>query len=105
MPDVAPLDDPDYQPLHPPVRGRVPDVVKRWGKASQLRWWRRYRSELYEQIEALPLQEKLGIPRHDDVEYWCQSEHHKGFCCYSCFEDGEAGYADWCCCRDERMRR
>lgn len=28
---VAPLEDPDYVPVHVPLNGRVPDVVARWG--------------------------------------------------------------------------
>lgn len=104
MTDLAPLDDPAYDPAHKPVRGRVPDVVKLWGKASQLRWWRRFRQELWEQAEALPLRERLKLPTHDDVDYWCESEHHRGFCCYSCFEEGEGGYDDHCCCKDKRPR-
>lgn len=104
MADVAPLDDPAYDPVHKPVRGRVPDVVKLWGKSSQLRWWRRFRAELYEQLQALPVHERNALP-HDTDAYWCQSEHHKGFCCYSCFEEGEGGYDDHCCCKDERGRR
>lgn len=103
MTDLAPLDDPDYDPVHKPVGGRVPEVVKLWGKASQLRWFRRFRQELWEQYEALPLHEKLALPRDDD-DYWSDSEHHRGRCCYSCFEEGEGGYIDHCCCKDERNR-
>lgn len=105
MADLAPLDDPAYDPVHKPVRGRVPEVVKLWGKASQLRWWRRFGQERWEQAEALPLHERLKLPTHDSDDYWCESPHHKGFCCVSCFEECEGGYIDHCCCKDERSRR
>jgi len=101
------LDDPAYEPVHKPVRGRVPEVVARWGKRSQLRWWRRFHTELYEQIQVLPLRDRLALPR-DSHEYYIESEYHRGVCCYSCGDEMEAGTGvmqdGWCCCRDERMR-
>jgi hypothetical protein len=92
---VTPLEDPAYEPLHPPVDGQLPDVVRRFGKATQLRWFARFGDRL--------------APRTDWDEYWCQSEHHKGPCCGPCegeFEDGYQGGGvmmdGWCCCKDGR---
>lgn len=88
----APLNDPTYVPAHPPVDGRVPDVVAKWGQRSQLRWFRRFRSDL--------------APSGDLSRYFCQSEHHRGPCCSSCESEAEDGFGiwvdGWCCCRDER---
>lgn len=96
----APLNDPAYDPVHKPVNGRVPDVVIRWGKRSQLRWFERFWSLLLDQRRLLTM---------DLSEYWCDSEHHKGLCCGSCeseFEDGFGVMMDgWCCCHDPRMRK
>lgn len=92
---VAPLDDPRYQPKHPPVGDTIPDVVARWGTASQLRWFRRFGKD-------------LGT-RKDWGLYHCQSEHHLDLCCYSCADDTLTGHGvtedGYCCCRDERLRR
>lgn len=95
--ELTPLEDPDYEPRHPPVDGRIPDVVARWGKASQLRWFQRFAGELN--------------PLENFAAYWVTSEHHRGVCCGSClgeFEDGYQGggvMADgYCCCRDGRGR-
>ena len=102
------MDDPSYQPVHVPVAGRIPDVVARWGAASQVRWFRRFRQELYEQVQALPVHERLALPQ-DSHEYFIDSVHHRGPCCSSCFD--EWGYGTgvmvdgWCCCRDERSGR
>lgn len=92
MADRAPLDDSAYRPKHPPIGGQVPDVVARWGPGSQMRWFRRFRTEL--------------APRRDWDRFYCQSEHHLGFHCYSCEDEGDGGVMGdgWCCCRDERMR-
>lgn len=95
MPDLlqlAPLDDPTYQPEHPPVAGQIPDVVAKWGPPSQVRWFRRFGAE-------------LGL-RRDWDRYYCQSEHHRDLCCYSCEDEGERGTqgCGYCCCRDERIR-
>lgn len=88
---IPPLDDPHYVPQHPPVDGQIPDVVARWGKRSQLRWFRRFRRQLADRQEW-------------DRFYSC-SEHHLGSCCYSCFEEADFGVMQdgWCCCRDERI--
>jgi hypothetical protein len=94
--ELTPLEDPDYKPKHPPVDGKIPDIVARWGKTSQLRWFERYANDLN--------------PRQTWSVYWCQSEFHRGLCCTSCYGELEDGYhgggvmADgWCCCRDSRM--
>jgi hypothetical protein len=103
---IAPLDDPTYDPVHKPARGRVPEVVARWGRRSQLRWWRRFRAELYEQIQALTVAERNALPRDSD-EYYIESEYHRGVCCYSCADEAEYDMGvmqdGWCCCRDERI--
>jgi hypothetical protein len=94
--ELTPLEDPDYLPKHPPENGKIPEVVARWGKRSQLRWFQRFGSELH--------------PRQCWGEYWCESEHHRGVCCGSCigeFEDGWQGGGvitdGWCCCKDSRQ--
>jgi hypothetical protein len=93
--DDSPLNDPDYEPRHPPVDGQIPDVVARFGLRTQIRWFARFG-------------EQLG-KRNDWDDYYCQSEHHRGLCCGSCYGEYEDGYqgggviADgWCCCRDGR---
>lgn len=87
--ELTPLTRPDYQPKHPPVDGKIPDVVARWGKASQLRWFRRFWKEIG------PL-ESLGA-------FWCTSEHHRGPCCPPCQgEDGGVVADGYCCCQDTR---
>jgi hypothetical protein len=94
MAELAPLDDRTYQPQHPPVAGQVPDVVAKWGRRSQMRWFRRFRTEL--------------APRRDWERFYCQSESHLGLCCVSCWEEGDQGVqgcGDYCCCRDEGLRR
>ncbi len=95
--DESPLNDPAYQPLHPPVDGRVPDVVARFGPRTQLRWFDRFQAQ---------------IARQDLSAFHCQSLHHLGPCCGSCYGEFEDGYQGggvmmdgWCCCHDERMPR
>lgn len=91
---VAPLDDPRYQPKHPPVGTSIPAVVVKWGAASQLRWFRRFGKQ-------------LGV-RKDWGLYYCQSAHHLDLCCYNCADDDMTGHSmggDYCCCRDDRMKR
>lgn len=89
----APLNDPDYEPKHPPVNGQIPDVVTRFGMRTQIRWFARFG-------------EQLGR-RADWGNYHCQSEHHRGPCCGSCqweFEEQSGVMMDgWCCCRDGRI--
>lgn len=103
MADLAPLDDPRYVPQHPPVGGKVPDVVAKWGPRSQLRWFRRFR-RFRREIGAQPVAVW-------DAHY-CTSEHHRGQCCDSCQQEYLDGYHGggvmtdgWCCCYDERMGR
>ncbi|HZP54350.1 hypothetical protein [Actinocrinis sp.] len=92
--DLAPLDDPTYQPQHPPVNGQIPDVITKWGPRSQVRWFQRFRTE-------------LG-PRRDWELFYCHSEYHRGLCCTSCEDEGYEGVrgcGDYCCCRDGRLAR
>lgn len=96
MTETAPLDDPTYQPQHPPVDGRVPDVVVKWGAASQLRWFRRFQGQF------------KPMPAAEWGRFHCESEHHRGMCCGSCLDDYDGGY-DYppedgegnplCCCK------
>jgi hypothetical protein len=92
--ELTPLEDPDYVPKHPPVDGRIPDVVAKWGKPSQLRWFRRFAGDLH--------------PLENLAAYWVTSEHHRGSCCVSChweFGEGIGVIQDgYCCCRDGRGR-
>lgn len=95
--DDSPLNDPDYQPKHPPVDGVVPDVVRRWGKRSQLRWFWRFWREVNYRIQ-------------DITDMWVDSEHHRDRCCGSCLaewdeEEGGRGVCmdGWCCCHDKRL--
>src|SRR5690242_12261465 len=78
---LHPLEDPSYDPVHKPVDGRVPDVVLKWGKASQLRWFQRFWKPWT----------PLKFDRWNEV--WCSSEYHKGACCGSCYGEYEDGYA------------
>lgn len=43
---VYPLDFPQYQPLYPPVNGKVPEIFKKWGPKTQERYLRRFKDEL-----------------------------------------------------------
>lgn len=88
--DGPPLEDPNYTPEHPPVDGRIPPVVAKWGKASQLRWFRRFNHQLSEYLTAQEL-----------ASFWCSSEEHRGLCCFSCLDEKWEGYYDsepHCCC-------
>lgn len=92
---IAPLDNPAYEPKHPPVNGRVPAVVAKWGPRSQVRWFRRFQDEVADQPDTVW------------NAHYCHSEHHLGPCCWSCESEAQDGYYDirsdgWCCCRDER---
>lgn len=94
----TPLEDSDYEPEHPPVDGKIPEVVARFGPSTQIRWFMRFHRSLTEEA-------KLD-------EYYVTSENHKGPCCSSCmgeFIDGYQGggvIADgWCCCKDGRIKR
>lgn len=79
---MNPLEDPSYVPLHPPVDGRVPAVVARWGPRSQVRWFRRFFRSLR--------------PATFDGLFTSSVAHYGG-CCHSCFEDGWDAVA--CCCK------
>jgi len=90
---TAPLEDPSYEPVHKPVRGRVPDVVAKWAPASQLRWFRRFWP---------------ALSRSQDLSgFWCTSRHHIGPCCFSCDDELREGFGvqmdGWCCCKDSRI--
>jgi hypothetical protein len=91
-----PLDDPFYEPEHPPVNERIPDEVAKFGPRTQIRWFNRFRAAL-----------NAGNNLND---YYVTSENHKGPCCASCIGEFEDGYqrggviADgWCCCLDSRI--
>lgn len=98
---LFPLQDPNYQPEHIPIDGMVPPIIARWGKASQLRWFKRF-------SKITPKGFTLSH-RNDFSIFWCDSEHHIGPCCGSCigeFEDGFGVMMDgWCCCKDPRMQK
>lgn len=90
---IPPLEDPAYEPKHPPTDGLVPDVVVKWGPPSQLRWFERYRDVLRRPV--------------DWDRYYCITTAHRGGCCDSCEDDWRDGYNDWagsgyCCCRAYR---
>lgn len=95
MPDVAaPLEDPTYQPEHPPINGAIPDVVEKWGARSQVRWFSRF-------------QGTIAAQRHERwARFYVDSIHHRGLCCDSCLDDFEGGWDyppdDRCCCRGLR---
>jgi hypothetical protein len=112
----APLDDPAYEPVHQPLAGRIPEVVVRWGKRSQVRWFRRFWSLVWDQRQKLPMVPSKGpFPYERQGEsgwlplsqYWCDSPHHKGPCCGSCQVEFVEGFGvcmdGWCCCQDNRM--
>lgn len=92
----APLDDPNYEPEHPPVNGIIPGVVAKWGPRSQLRWFRRFRSQLSDR-------QGQGWD-----QFYYVTENHLGGCCYSCAEEYEYSTGvmmdGWCCCREERPK-
>lgn len=95
MGSEAPLNDSSYEPEHPPVDGKIPDVVARFGKHTQLRWFKRFLGEFTEP--------------EDLSQYYVTSEHHKDTCCMSCISEFENDYGvileGWCCCRDERIQK
>jgi hypothetical protein len=88
---LAPLDNPTYTPLHPPIKGGAPEVVAKWGPRSQLRWFQRFAKELDQQY-----------PDYWD-RFYCNSLQHRGLHCSSCVDDENEGYSDLdpdhCCCR------
>lgn len=86
---MTPLEDLDYDPKHKPEHGRVPEIVGRWGPKSQLRWFERFRRDLY------------GSQAVRLYDFYCESVEHKGYCCGSCMSeeyDGDKPYDDYCCC-------
>ncbi len=97
MTQLAPLDDPIYQPEHPPTPdGGVPDVVAKWGPRSQLRWFVRFRGQYAPQ------------PHKRWELFYIDSEQHRGLCCTSCVEDEQDGFGsmgpEHCCCLGFRGR-
>lgn len=96
--DKPPLEDPSYEPEHPPVDGKIPEEVYHFGTRTQLRWFKRFLREL--------------DSSNNLYKYYVHSEHHKGPCCGSCLteyeEDVSLGHGGvvcdgWCCCRDDRI--
>lgn len=86
----TPLDDPTYSPTTLPQNGHPPDVVAKWGRVSQLRWFRRFQADLKPWASA------------EWERFYCESEHHRGMCCVSCVEESLNGYYDGfgdCCHR------
>lgn len=91
---TAPLEDPTYRPKYPPVDGRIPAVVERWGPRSQVRWFRRFG----EQLGSRP------VAVWD--RYYVDSVAHRGLCCTSCLDDeyeGYGGYSSGCCCKAKEV--
>lgn len=94
--DKAPLEDPDYEPVHRPVPDKpVPDVLGRWKPASQVLWFKRFREEL-EAISSSPASQAANRSR-----WYTESVEHKDFCCGTCKNGEESEYWDdpSCCCR------
>ena len=88
--ETFPLEDPDYTPAHPPINGRVPEVIEKWGPASQLRWFDRFRDQLKPR------------PMAEWDRWYCTTTAHTGSCCSSCQQDQDYGYGDdidGCCCK------
>lgn len=85
--DSSPLNDPDYVPLHPPIGGRVPAVVERFGPRTQIRWFQRFRDQLQRPV--------------DGSRYHTESLLHRDWCCWQC--EGDEWTEPWdgpgCCCR------
>ena len=98
---LAPLEDPTYEPLHPPVNGKPPDVVAKWGPRSQLRWFRRFWDELY--VFKFGRKWDCSVSSEDSWRFHIHSVEHVGPCCGSCIEDekylGYPPFDDHCCCR------
>jgi hypothetical protein len=88
---MAPLEDPRYEPKHPPRGGYVPAVIDKWGPRSQLRWFVRFRRQLN------------PLPTSERARYYCDSLDHRGWCCDSCMDDWGEGYSSppdgTCCCK------
>jgi hypothetical protein len=93
-----PLEDPSYEPKYPPVDGKIPAEVSKFGPETQLRWFKRFSGDLDQ-----------GYNYYD---YYTISEHHRGPCCGSCVVEYEENQGTnygsviddgWCCCRDGRI--
>lgn len=85
---MTPLEDPDYEPRHPPVGSRIPLVVQKWGAPSQMRWFARYGSALGR------------LPYDAWDRHYVSTDKHRGLCCHRC--DEEIWYGDDCCCKASR---
>ncbi|WP_161500836.1 hypothetical protein [Embleya scabrispora] len=102
----TPLEDPTYTPKHPPVGGRIPAVVERWGPRSQRRWFRRFGRNLATPLASLTAAE---YQRHLDIidAMHVHSLEHAGPCCAGCFlEREETGIPvndHGCCCQSTRQ--
>lgn len=94
--DQQPLDDPAYAPQYPPVAGMVPSAVARWGAASQLRWFRRFRGQI------------TPMRGEEWARFFCVSAAHRGQHCGSCLDDLEDGFDNrpesLCCCAGTTQR-
>ena len=97
MADPQPLDDPAYTPQYLPVAGMVPSAVARWGAASQLRWFRRFRGQI------------TPMRGEEWARFFCVSAAHRGQHCDSCLDDLEDGFDNrpesLCCCYAAREQR
>jgi hypothetical protein len=90
------LDDPGYHPKHPPINGRIPAVVHRFGPRTQIRWFSQYRRML-----------RWPWPAIAD-QFYLTSLDHTGLCCHMCEHRIPASW-QWnpprnpdvtpCCCR------
>lgn len=91
MIEVPPLEDYSYEPENPPIDGMIPEVVKKFGPRTQIRWFKRFYLDL-----------KKG---QSFGEYYTSSEQHKGYCCLDCdyelveFGTGVMAFGPGCCCR------
>jgi hypothetical protein len=85
------LEDPSYTPKYQPVRGKPPEVVKKWRPRSQVRWFARMWRD-----------DKLNVFTRELTDYYCHSVEHTGPCCISCemdeHENGWPNFDDHCCC-------
>lgn len=84
MTTLAPLEDPTYEPKHPPINGQPPDVVAKWGPRSQVRWFRRFHG---------------SVTIRDWRRFFVMSIEHRDVCCQACFDPDEYWDGEECCCR------
>jgi hypothetical protein len=89
----APLDESGYRPEHPPINGRIPAVVRRFGPRTQIRWFSRFHK-------------LLAAPWPDGSDhFYLSSVDHRGRCCQEC--ERQPTYLRWndpviegpCCCK------